>query len=113
MNDYTQYRTLIDPKLLKHLPQKPCIHWYVKDEEDKEFRHLFSIPASKENFEVEYAIGMELSEEFDQVSYMDESDMTFEHFTNHDCDGCHCGQAHLKINDNWFCYDCAEVKSIN
>ena len=49
MKDFTDYRTMIDVKNLKHQIQKPMIHYYVKDEFESKFRHLFSIPASEEN----------------------------------------------------------------
>lgn len=108
MKNYTEYRTLIDVKNLKHEIQKPMIHWYVKDEYESKFRHLFSIPASNDNQRYIGEIGLGLTNEFDQVAYMDESDMTFEHFTEHDCDKCGCGIAHVKVGLKWLCYDCAD-----
>lgn len=105
-----EYRTLIDVNDLKNKIKQPMIHFYVKDEFESNFRYLFSIPASEENLQCYYEIALGISNEFDQVAYMNESDMTFEHFTEHDCDKCHCGQARVKVGTRWLCYECAEAE---
>lgn len=105
---HEEFRNLIDVKNLKHQIQKPMIHYYVKDEFEEKFRHLFSIPATEENLLLYYDIALGISNEFDQVAYMNEDDMTFEHFTEHKCDKCDCGQARVKVGLKWLCYECAD-----
>lgn len=104
---HEEYRTLIDIRNLKKAIQNPMIHFYVKDEYEENFRHFFSIHASEDNIRNLYNIALGISNEFDQVAYMNEDDMTFEHFTDHDCDNCHCGQAKVKVGLKWLCYECA------
>ncbi|MBQ7992366.1 MAG: hypothetical protein IJ252_04980 [Solobacterium sp.] len=106
--EHKEYRTLIDVNTLKHKIENPKIHYYVKDEYQNKYRHLFSISATEENFRDAFNIALDLSNEFDQVAYMDETDMTFSHITDHDCENCHCGLGMVKVSLKWLCYECAD-----